>query len=46
MDVGDVSISNARIKQLTGWRPKTTLEEGLRKTWAFYADRLDSYLVA
>lgn len=46
MDVGDVSISNARIKELTGWRPKTTLEEGLRKTWAFYQDRLDMYLVA
>ena len=46
MDVGDVSISNARIKELTDWRPKTTLEEGLERTWAFYEERLDSYLVA
>ena len=46
MDVGDVSISNARMKSLTDWRPKTTLVEGLEATWAFYEGRLSSYLVA
>ena len=44
LDVGDVSISNARIKELLGWKPKTTLEEGLQETKTFFEDRLDIYL--
>ncbi len=46
MDVGDVSISNARIKRELGWSPKTSLEEGLKKTKAFFAAHLDAYLPA
>ena len=44
MDVGDVSISNKRIVNLIDWRPKTSLREGLEKTWAFFEERLDIYL--
>jgi UDP-glucose 4-epimerase len=44
MDVGDVSISNARLKELTGWRPQTSLEDGIRRTWEFYLSRLERYL--
>ena len=44
LDVGDVSISNARIKALLGWRPRTTLDEGLEKTKSFFESRLDLYL--
>lgn len=44
MDVGDVSISNARIKELIGWQPRTTLEVGLEQTWAFFEERLHTYL--
>jgi UDP-glucose 4-epimerase len=44
MDVGSVSISNAKIKRELGWKPKTTLHEGLRNTWSFFEERLDTYL--
>jgi UDP-glucose 4-epimerase len=44
MDVGDVSISNSRLKGLVGWMPRTTLEDGIRRTWEFYLSRLERYL--
>ncbi len=44
MDVGDISISNARIKELVGWRPVTWLEDGIRRTWEYYLSRLERYL--
>jgi UDP-glucose 4-epimerase len=44
MDVGDVAISNARIKDALGWRPSTPLAEGLEKTREFFEARLDAYL--
>ena len=44
MDVGDVSISNRRMKQLLGWEPKTSLDEGLKHTWTFYEQWLASYV--
>ncbi|MCL4216957.1 MAG: hypothetical protein KJ052_08140, partial [Candidatus Hydrogenedentes bacterium] len=44
LDVGDVNISNARIRETIGWAPRLSLEQGLQKTKAYYAGRLESYL--
>ena len=44
MDVGDVSISNARIKAALSWTPRTTLAEGLALTRDYYLEHLDTYL--
>ncbi len=44
MDVGDVSVSSARIRKLIGWRPTTPLESGIRRTWEFFLARLERYL--
>jgi UDP-glucose 4-epimerase len=44
MDVGDVEFSNARITAALDWRPTVTLDEGLRRTWDFYRERLTDYL--
>lgn len=44
MDVGDVSISNARIKEQLGWRPRTDLAAGLARTRDFFEARMDTYL--
>jgi len=44
MDVGDVSISNGRIREVLGWEPRVTLDEGLAKTRDFYRERLADYL--
>ncbi|GMW00941.1 MAG: UDP-glucose 4-epimerase [Candidatus Hydrogenedentota bacterium] len=45
-DVGDVSISNARIRDCVGWAPRVTVSEGLKSTRAFYESRMGSYLPA
>ncbi len=44
LDVGDVSISNERMREATCWRPRTSLDEGLERTKAFFTSRLDTYL--
>jgi UDP-glucose 4-epimerase len=35
-----------KIRTLTGWRPRTTLEEGLRRTVAYYRAHRDHYWTA
>ena len=45
-DVGDVSISNARIRDCVGWAPRVSVSEGLKSTRAFYESRMGSYLPA
>jgi UDP-glucose 4-epimerase len=44
LDVGDVRISNAKIRKCIDWRPHTDLLSGLAKTRDFFAARLDAYL--
>lgn len=44
LDVGDVSISNKKIRRMVGWSPRTELEEGLALTRDFYKSRLNDYL--
>ena len=44
LDVGDVSISNERIKSLLNWSPRTSLGDGLEKTKNFFESRLNDYL--
>jgi UDP-glucose 4-epimerase len=44
MDVGDVSISNARIIAETAWRPRTDLRTGLELTRDFFEERIELYL--
>ncbi len=44
LDVGSVSISNAQIKEVLSWRPKTDLMAGLLQTKGFYESCLQAYL--
>lgn len=44
LDVGDVSISNDKIKRVLGWAPRTGVIAGLGKTKYFYESRMDEYL--
>lgn len=44
MDVGDVEISNAKIKAQRAWRPKTDLRDGLALTRDFFETRMKTYL--
>lgn len=44
MDVGDVSISNARIRAAIPWFPQTSLEDGLALTRDYYQANLEAYL--
>lgn len=44
IEVGDISLNIEKIQRFLGWRPKTSLEEGLRKTIEFYRERIHNYL--
>lgn len=44
MDVGDVSISNTRIRETLGWEPRVGLEDGLARTRDFFSARMETYL--
>ena len=44
MDVGDVSISNEKIRAMIDWKPTVPLREGLARTKAFFEERLPTYL--
>lgn len=44
MDVGDVEISNDKIRSLLDWSPKVPVRDGLVKTKEFFESRLHTYL--
>jgi len=44
MDVGDVSVSSARLRDAIDWTPATPLDVGIRRTWEFFFSRLERYL--
>jgi len=44
LEVGDVELSNKKMRSRLGWRPKVSLEEGVAETVAFYRDRLRLYM--
>ena len=44
LDVGDVTISNTRIREGLGWFPTVSVAEGLRLTRDFFQARMDAYL--
>lgn len=44
MDVGDVSISNAKLRNFIAWSPSVDLRDDLAKTRDFYEARLQTYL--
>jgi nucleoside-diphosphate-sugar epimerase len=44
IDIGDYYSNDARIRDDLGWRPAVSLEEGLRRTLAYFAPRLERYL--
>jgi len=44
IDIGDYYSQDTRIRKELGWRPVVPLEEGLRRTLAYFAPRLEYYL--
>jgi UDP-glucose 4-epimerase len=44
IDRGDIIIDYSKFNKATGWFPKVSFEEGLKRTILFYKDRLDEYL--
>lgn len=44
MDVGDVAVSNARLKATVDWSPRVGLDDGLARTRDYYAENLTAYL--
>jgi UDP-glucose 4-epimerase len=44
LDVGDVAISNAKIRGALDWSPLVSVREGLERTCAFYETRMAQYL--
>lgn len=46
IDIGDFYADSSRIRDVLGWRPTTTLADGLRQTFAYYRGCLDQYVPA
>lgn len=44
VDVGDAIISNKKIKDLIGWFPEVSIEEGLKKTKDYYSSCMKEYI--
>lgn len=44
VDVGDFIADYSKLSKATGWYPRISFEEGLRRTVLFYKDRLQEYL--
>jgi nucleoside-diphosphate-sugar epimerase len=45
VEPGDYYADISKIKRTTGWRPKTSLEEGIRRTADFYRAHQKEYWV-
>lgn len=46
IDVGNAYLSYQKIEKTLGWRPRTTLREGLKRTVDFYRQHREHYLPA
>lgn len=44
IDVGSVACDFSALTAATGWRPETTLEDGIARTVAYYRERLAEYV--
>ena len=44
LDVGDVSISNKKMRTMTGWCPRIDIRDGLERTRNFYLPCLEKYI--
>ena len=44
IDIGDFYTDYSKIEQQLGWRPQTTLSDGLRKTVDYYRENIEHYL--
>jgi UDP-glucose 4-epimerase len=44
IDVGDFLIDDRRFRDLSGWRPRVGIAEGLRRCLEYYRARLASYI--
>jgi len=43
IEIGDYIADYSKFSKLTGWKPKTNLEEGLKKTFAYYKQHRSMY---
>jgi UDP-glucose 4-epimerase len=46
IDIGSFYTDSTKFRSATGWRPKVSLEEGLRRTVRYYREHLSKYLEA
>ena len=44
IDIGDFLTDDRQFRMLAGWRPRTSLAEGLRKSVDYYRRHLTNYL--
>lgn len=46
IETGDFNVDTAKIRQATGWSPKVSLEEGVRRMYEYYREHWARYVEA
>ena len=44
VETGDIAVDISKLERLTGWQPRFTLDEGIRKTFEYYAKNASHYV--
>lgn len=44
VETGDISVDISKLQNITGWKPKFTLKEGISRTYEYYKQYMDKYI--
>lgn len=45
VETGDINVDISKLQKLTAWKPKVTLEEGIKLTYEYYKKHISNYIL-